>query len=313
MHIHRHITVRLLLFTLIALLLVGGFSFTRLSSAKATTANIGKYHVYNGFLSGNLTGPTSLDQFRSKDTQLLFNPAGISLSINAPEYFIVQGVQQSNHWSYSYQIKPDIGKGILTIAVAINAANHTKLIVTGVPTQRELNGIHVQVPAPASVQPGCPSLSSRKMSSSSLNVLPASGCYLKTRYVTQITYWYDPVGIRVNEVDTQLVCSEYFNPSNVSCSANYATYWYTGSGWYQVSRSLRWYYGTGNAWAEADGYAHFRNTSFPLCTGGTVDTNYSPNWAYIPANDNYSGGSSTWNTGPACINLLRESTWTQVG
>ena len=80
-----------------------------------------------------------------------------------------------------------------------------------------------------------------------------------------------------------------------------------------MSYSFGWYYYNSHTWAEADTYAHFRNTQFPACFGSAVDNYYSPNWSHDSAWDAYAGGFNTWVTGPACTNLLSLHYWTSIG
>jgi hypothetical protein len=272
---------------------------------QAAATNGGRYQVNGGFISGALTKINSLAQFQGKDTHYLFDPSLITLSMSGPQYFVVQGAPYQGQWTYPYQVSPDVGSGVFTLSVAIDSTNHTQLIATGAPTQRVLQTFH-SAQTPNQQIANCPSVPGRGV--------VGPDCYTRTRYLSTDTFWYDPAGIHVNEVYTEMTCDEYQTPSYVNCSAWDSTSWYQPSGWYQVSHSFSLYYYNSQTWAESDSYAHFRDPNFPACLGNWTDTYYQPNWVRDSAWDSYSGSVNTWVASSAqqCVWLLHYSTWTSA-
>jgi hypothetical protein len=328
MHIIRRSCLALASLVLLAVATLGVTPLAQAASRTAThtdsivTPSVpGSYAVDGGFISGAVTPLASPDQFRGKDTYFALDPAVVLQSIVHPRWFIVQGVAEpGGGWAYPHQASPNVGTGILRIGVAVNDANHTQLLAAGAATAQARaalpstqvaasKGGAAAAPRPSNLAnaPSCPTGPSTGSPDT------ASSCYSRTRYVTEDTWWEDPLFIQVTWVSTQLVCDEYYAPSILYCSANDATSWYQPSAWYQVSHSFSWYYYNSHTWAEADTYAHFRNTQFPACFGSAVDNYYSPNWSRDSAWDAYAGGHNTWVTGPACIHLLSLHYWTSIG
>lgn len=262
-----------------------------------------QFHVDGGSLIGELIPIASAGQYRSKDTTFMVDPSTITDSIVNPLFFIVQGIRETDDgWAYPQLVKPDPGRGILGIAVAVNDVTHTELFAVGSPTPQATISLHSRnTSTQKSPPPSCPSIAPNL-------------CYSRTRYVTRETWYEDPVGIQVTYVGTQLVCQEYYLPAQVDCSGNDATDWYQPSAWYQVSHTFSWHYYNSQTWAEADSNAHFRNTQFPLCSGYPVDIYFQPNWSRDSATDNYSTGVTSWVTSQSsCKNLLSQHYYVAIG
>jgi len=266
-----------------------------------------QYPVYGGALSGRLIKLDSIGQFHGSDVHFLFNPSRIALSVTSPQFFVVQGELYQGQWTYPYEVIPNVGSGVDTISLAVNTRDHTQLIVTGVPTTQELAQVQRVQPAPRAqvTQASCPF------------VAPAI-CYRGTRYVSQDTFWDDPIGIHLNEVYTRLACDYYSNPSTVDCFQHWDSVSHTtdyGSCWSMTSHSFSWHYYNSGAAAEADSNARFHCPNFPLCSGNYTDTVYQPNWARITSTGAYAGNVNTWvvSNSQVCVNLIHYHTYTSVG
>ncbi len=296
------------------------------SHTLAQSLNTQRYSVPGGSIYGAMASISTSAQFQIPGASSLVNLSRIAQTISAPQYFVVQGVQHQGQWTYPYQVSPNRGNGILTMSVAINSANHSQLIAVGIPTgqTRQPFSSHPQfaarIPAGQTRQPfsshplapsGCPSAPSPLSGVVAPQVVV--GCYAGNHTVTQDTYWYDPAGIHVTEVWTQIAsCDEWYSPDYVSCSGGSdSTYYYQPSGWAQSSHSFSWGYASGQTSAQATSYVHFHNPNFPACGNQATDIYYQPQQA-TAAPGNNTGGVNTWvSASPQCVALLHSVTFTQ--
>lgn len=123
------------------------------------------------------------------------------------------------------------------------------------------------------------------------------------------TRWWDPIGIKVHEARPYVLWDS--NGSTITdCAGNTSGWWNTATGWYQASKSISVYYGSGYTTCTSDAYVNYRNNVFNVpgvCLPPT-NTYYNRVGITARANGSRSGFVTTWSTGQ-CSFLLHWDTY----